>query len=1056
MYVLRALYIVLALTSVACIVAGAKQKRRNIGFLLTAGIIAVSDFLCAFLVGANNAKQAGSVLLPYYVLHAWFLFAMLIMIILIDRYRQFIAAVIISAGGCLYQTYLVFAQYKGARIFSFQKRVYFRKAWWVATDTKNTGFFMSFRSYRIMVYVNMLILMIVAGICIWYSHKVFRTGYISLIVMVLMFSVLESLTVHFTFPVWIPCIGYSVISLLCLYLTGDYPNNALREWSLDSFANDMSDGLILYDKHDDLIHINDMIRNSLDEELVEGFKDRSKLEAWIKDSMQEDENTGSVLLYSGRNRDYYIKVNERNLGDGRSSIGTLYILHDTTDSISRIKAMQEANEELERANRMKSDFLANMSHEIRTPMNAVLGMAEIALREDNPAPTREYLQQIQGSGHNLLNIINDILDYSKIESGKMEILEDDYEPFEEYLDITGILGANIGTKDLELFVLIESELPHVLRGDAMRIRQVLINLANNAIKFTPEGMVRIHIKCEPVSDDTVNMNFRVIDTGIGIKEEDLDKLFVSFQQVDSKRNRSVEGTGLGLAISQRLVEAMNGTIGVKSVYGEGSEFYFTIPQTVTDHTNDLTVENASGKKAYMLCTDDTVIGLFKEEMDRLGLSAEVLKSLDEYVPGGTKDYIFFVESRLDDELESFLKSHPAVNGIILAAMTSEFESDLPNLHIMRRPESTMAMVNTLNDRFAVAGEADDNSTFMIDFTAPDARLLAVDDNAINLTITEGLLAPLKVQLDKANGGQEAIDMVAANDYDIVLMDHMMPGIDGVDATRQILESKGDSGRPIIIALSANAMEEARRLFKEAGMRDFVAKPIDVRDLVTCIRRWLPPEKIVESDGSELAHTASDNEVKVKSDRFDTDNAVRALGSASLYDRIAEEYYLTGPERMTEIRTAYANEDWTDYTIKVHALKSSSRQIGAMHLGDLAETLEKAGKAGDIDKIRSDTDEALTEFDCVLEELAAAYGTGDEDDADKPLIDRDTLISIMDDLEGYCDILDMDGMEDVCSGLKRYTYEEDLRGLIDSLIRAIGDMDTEECMTIRDRIIGRQE
>ena len=1053
MYVLRALYIVLAFASVACIAYGAKYKRKNIGFLLTAGIIAACDMLCAFLVGVANAKQAGNVLLPYYILHAWLLFAMLIMLILIDRYRQFLVALIISAIVCLYQTYLVIVQYRGERIFSFQKRVYFRKAWWVATDTKNTGFFMSFRSYRIMVYTNMLILLIVAAICIWYSHKVFRTRYIALIIMVLLYSVLEGLTVHFALPVWIPCIGYSVIPLLCLYLTCAYSDNALREWSLDSFANDMSDGLILYDKHDDLIHINDMIRESLDEELVEGFKDRSRLEEWISGSMQHDESADGVLLYKGSNRDIYIKINVRNLGDRKSPIGTLYILHDTTDSITRIKAMQEANEELERANRMKSDFLANMSHEIRTPMNAVLGMAEIALREDNPASTQDYLQQIQGSGRNLLNIINDILDYSKIESGKMEIIEEDYEPFAEYMDIAKILGANIGTKDLEMFVLIESELPHMLHGDAMRIRQVLINLANNAIKFTPEGMVRVHIKCEPVSDDTVNMNFRVIDTGIGIKEEDLDKLFVSFQQVDSKRNRSVEGTGLGLAISQRLVEAMNGTIGVKSVYGEGSEFYFTIPQTVTDHTNDLTIEKASDKKAYMLCVDDTVIGLFNDEMKRLGLASQALKSLDEYVPGETRDYLFFVESRLDGELEEFLKSNPDVNGIILAAMSSEFETDLPNLHVMRRPESTMAMVNTLNDRFTELHEADENKSFMIDFTAPDARLLVVDDNAINLTIAEGLLAPLKVHLDKANGGQEAIDMVAANDYDIVLMDHMMPGVDGVDATRAIREARGDSERPVIIALSANAMEEARKLFKEAGMRDFVAKPIDIRDLVTRIKHWLPPEKIVESDGSEVVSAGAGNEVKVKSDRFDTEDAVVALGSAALYDKIAEEYFRTGADRMTELRSAFANEDWTDYTIKVHALKSSSRQIGALHLGDLAEALEKAGKAGDIDKIKADTDEALTEFDAVLGELAEFYGTDDVDDADKPMIDTDILKTILDDLADYCDNLDMDGMEDVSSRLKEYNYEEDLRGLIGSLNKAIGDMDTEECMSIREQILG---
>ena len=234
------------------------------------------------------------------------------------------------------------------------------------------------------------------------------------------------------------------------------------------------------------------------------------------------------------------------LTDNDIKIGTLYILHDHSDSHNRIMAMRRSNEELERAGRMKSDFLANMSHEIRTPMNAVIGMAELAMRESDPERVNDYLRQIQSSGKNLLNIINDILDYSKIESGKMEIIEDKYCPFEELSDIANVLSVRVGKKPVELFVLVEGLLPHMVIGDPMRIRQVLINLANNAIKFTEKGIVKISITTQKLNEDHIEFTFHVIDTGIGIKEEDKDKLFESFQQVDSKRNRSVEGTGLDL------------------------------------------------------------------------------------------------------------------------------------------------------------------------------------------------------------------------------------------------------------------------------------------------------------------------------------------------------------------------------------------------------------------------------------------------------------------------------------------------------------------------------
>ena len=1051
MLALRIIFISLTIASLLCLFIGARYKRRNVGFILADAILTVCNIVCFALIGVHNAGGASKVLLPYYILHCWMLFAVVLMIVSIDKYRNFIISIILAAIVCLYQTYLVVSQYFGARIFSFQKRIYFRRAWFVATDTKFTGLFFSYRSYRIMIYINMLISLVVIAICISYSSRIFRIRYISLVMIMIAFAIVEGLTVHFALPIWIPCLAYNIMNVICLYLTVFFARGRLREWSLDSFANDMSDGLILYDKYDDLIHINDMIRETLSEDLVEGFADRKRLESWISDTGNVENNT-EIITYNVGARVYYFKITIREIMEHGNRIGTLFILHDTTDSITRIRAMQKANEELERANQMKSDFLANMSHEIRTPMNAVIGMTEIAMREEKSPEVMDYLSQIRHSGNHLLSIINDVLDYSKIEAGKMEIVEEEYVPFEELDGMANLLVTRIGDKKLDLFFTVSTGMPHRLMGDAARIRQVLINLANNAIKFTAEGSVKVSIAFEPASEGIVNMEVHVVDTGIGIREEDLNKLFVSFQQVDSKRNRSVEGTGLGLAISQKLVEAMGGEIGVNSEYGSGSDFWFRIPLRVIEDTNDLAVENPSDKRAFVYTSEEMMADVFEAELRNLGVAGGRLASLDSYLPDGRQDYLFYEFGNNDPGIGELLDRNPDLTGIVLTDFDSDYVPDKPNLHIMHRPETTMTMVRILNGEYLDKSAVEEDKTFRIDFTAPDARFLVVDDNHINLTIAEGLLAPLKVRIDTADGGQQAIDKVAANDYDIVFMDHMMPEIDGVDATRTIRAAGDRADKPVIIALSANAMTEARSLFIEAGMNDFVPKPIDVKDLITKVKKWLPEDKIIENDGTEaeISTDPGTDENWIRCEGLDTEAAVRALGSTVLYDKIASEYYRSGEDKYNGIMNAYANEDWTDYTIRVHALKSSSRQIGAMELGSMAEALEKAGKADDYDTIRANNAAAMEVFQKLLDDLSAYYGA-EEDDSDKPRIERDTLNGLLDELMSACDDLDMDGMESVSDSLKGYSYDEDMKPFIDDLQKAISDMDTDVCAELAEKL-----
>ena len=1042
MLALKIVFIILAVMCFGCAALGAISKRRNIGFIVTSLMIAGCDILCVVLLGSKNADQAKSALLPYYILHAIILVVYMLMMLLIDRIKKSGLIMIPMSVLCLYQVIIIVSQYLGRRILQFSKKIFFKSAFWVGVmDSKNSGIFMSFKSYMIALYINIAFIILILIFCIKNTNKIFRTRYIVFVTITTLYMAGEILRTAFSLPVWMLCIFYNVVAVVCLYFTSVYSRDRLREWSLDSFANDMSDGLILYDKYNDLIHINDMIRNTLDKELVEDFKDIKKLEGWIENS-NDTENEG-VISYSKNEEKRYFRVTVKEIGGLEAKVGTLFILHDNTNTIVRIKAMEKANAELERAAKMKSDFLANMSHEIRTPMNAVIGMAELAMREEDHSKVIDNLLQIQSSGKNLLNIINDILDYSKIESGKMEIIEEDYEPFVELQEITNVLSTRIGEKPLELYLLVKGTLPHKLHADAMRIRQIIINLANNAIKFTKEGSVVVSVRFEPTGDGVDDMTVHVVDTGIGIKKEDIDKLFTSFQQLDSKRNRSVEGTGLGLAISQRLVEAMGGEIGVESEYGKGSDFWFRIPVKVSDDTNDIEVNDAGNKFAFGINEKYILNDEFRDEMANLGVEGKIIKTLEEYVPTGKKDYIFIEEYLYIDVVKQFFTDHPEVTGIVLVGLSSEFKAYEKNVHIMHRPSTTMNMVNVLNDKFNDYRQVDRKKAFTIDFTAPDAKILIVDDNKINISIAEGLMAPLKMNVDSAGGGREAIDKGLANDYDIIFMDHMMPEIDGVDATKRIREEKPDPLNPVIIALSANAMEEARKLFLESGMNDFVAKPIDVKILTEKLREWLPADKIVEKTEENDSEAGEEEKLDIHIDELDVEAAVRGFGSAGLFEKIAKEYYLSGEDKLNDILDSFTNEDWEGYTIKVHALKSSSRQIGAFALGDKAEALEKAGKAGEIDTIKAETDYLLQDFRSLLDKLEEYYGE-EEDDTDKPQIEKDTLISLLDELEKACDDLDMDAMETVKERLNGYSYEDRIGGFVKSLGKAVSDMDTDIC------------
>ncbi|MBP1586685.1 MAG: response regulator [Lachnospiraceae bacterium] len=736
-------------------------------------------------------------------------------------------------------------------------------------------------------------------------------------------------------------------------------------------------------------------------------------------------------------------------------------LKSEMDSFINAGKLEHKADKLKKTVDLRSDFLANMSHEIRTPMNAILGMAEMAMREEVTPSVRQYLHQIKSSGSALLGIINDVLDFSKIDSGKMDIIESEYEPLSIFYDTAGIISTRIGSKNIELVLDIAPDFPCKLMGDAQRIRQVLINLAGNAAKFTNKGQVLISLDHEENGPDDIFMKVSVRDTGIGIKKEDLNKIFESFQQVDSKRNRNVEGTGLGLAICKRLIALMKGTLTVESEYGKGSVFSFKLPQKVVDHSPSLSVHEPDRVIAAGFFGNRYIAKQFFKDTSRLGVFSCALPDiadfedmLDNYADriASGQLYLFYDTARRSPLLDRIIADNPEISFIELTDFGSSERSKKKNLRLLKKPVSSALISMALNKEELHNNISDE--AFEFDFIAPDAQVLIVDDNEVNLNIAEGLLEPLKMKITRASGGKEALDLINNNMYDLIFMDHMMPEIDGVETTRVIRRMYKNYDEIPIIALTANVVEGTREMFLSEGMNDYVPKPIEVQTLVYMVKKWLPVEKIQNAfKVEEMIVTDDDLDLSDLGD-LDGPAAVKLLGSVSLYRKVLDDYLKSIPSRSSAIQKALKSSDWPAYTVEVHTLKSLSRQIGAMELGIMAAELEKAGNDRNTSFIREYTDPMLAKYQQYEELLRKVLhpelsGNDNEAHKDKPSADASVLNKLFESMTEALGDLDIDMMESVLNELDKYSYDEAQDKLLDQLRTEVANIDIDKCDSILD-------
>ena len=511
--------------------------------------------------------------------------------------------------------------------------------------------------------------------------------------------------------------------------------------------------------------------------------------------------------------------------------------------VAESDALRKAKKMADRASEAKSRFLAQMSHEIRTPINAVLGMNEMILRESTEEHVRTYAQKIGSSGQALLALINDILDFSKIESGHMELTETRYHLDSLLNDIVNIIEPRTQKKGLEFHVHVASDIPNVLWGDAARVRQVMVNVLSNAVKYTRLGSVEFEVSHRKRGAQEIALEIKVKDTGIGIREEDQKRLFHDFERLDAVKNRDIEGTGLGLVITYKLLKMMMGDIRLESVYGEGSTFSLMIPQSVISFEP---------------------IGDFTERMEI---------------------------------------------------------------------RNTQAVVCTTK------------------FVAPEAKVLLVDDNEVNLFVAESLLKETKMQIYVCLSGEECLAWMVKEHFDIILLDYMMPELDGVETLKKAKELETNLCRDTpVIALTANAVAGARDMFLAAGFADYLAKPISGRMLEETLLQYLPEEKLQnpEEKTIEAAETAppqkTAEEVPDASGHIDTDLGLSYNGGMEeLYAEVLRMFVQVKEEKREKMCSAWKSGDWKNYTTLVHALKSTSLTIGCSGLSEQAKALELAGK-----------------------------------------------------------------------------------------------------------------
>ncbi|MBR6255163.1 MAG: response regulator, partial [Clostridiales bacterium] len=584
---------------------------------------------------------------------------------------------------------------------------------------------------------------------------------------------------------------------------------------------------------------------------------------------------------------------------------------------------------------------------------------------------RENARNIKSAGNALLAIVNDILDFSKIESGKMEIINVRYQLTSVVNDIINIITVRMQDKNLDLVVNIDPHIPSELVGDEIRIRQILLNLLNNAVKFTSQGHITLKVAYQPVSSDMCLLHFDVSDTGMGIRPEDKQRLFGSFQRLDTRQNRAVEGTGLGLSICKRLMDLMGGTISVESEYGKGSTFSFELHQYIAKQKPMASV--LEKKKEHVLYFDEKAIYRDQARLDlqRLGVSARFASAPRDLDPASNAYYSYFFVSKpmfdeFSHEIREFCSSHGNPK-VVLMFDKNELSTGYKDVLVVRRPVYSAVFASVLTEKPIESLESDE---FQETFIAPEAKILVVDDNAVNLKVVKGLLEPYQMHVFTAGSGKQCIEMLRDGQrFDMIYMDHMMPDLDGIDTLRIIRQMDDEYFRTVpVVALTANAVSGVREMFFKEGFQDYVSKPIELAQLEKSLKSNLPAEMIIRKQHT-VASAPHFGEGDVQLRGVDCSKGLLNCGNnMDNYISLLKVVYEDGLIKIDRLRELAAAKDYAGYGIEAHALKSVAAFIGAMDLSAMAKDHEFANYDGRFQFIDANYEDLLSSYQSLLDDI----------------------------------------------------------------------------------------
>ena len=717
-------------------------------------------------------------------------------------------------------------------------------------------------------------------------------------------------------------VGYAVCALCIIIAIFKYGLMKIEITAKDYIIDELSSGVIVTDSEGEVAYYNNAI--------LQVFPGIAENAEEVLGLATEAAQTGEPITRNDRRYSFV----EKELSGSSQGVGIMYVMTDSTGHYRHLAELEEQKKIADSANSAKSDFLARMSHEIRTPINTVLGMDEMILRESTERAVKDYAMDIQKAGRTLLSIINDILDFNKIESGKLELMPVEYDVSALLSDMYSMALAWALDKDIEVEISLEPSIPSKLFGDDVRIRRVLTNLLTNAVKYTEQGRVLFRVSRIATGEDAdpafSRIRFEVEDTGVGIKPEDIVKLFSDFERIEYEQYKNIEGTGLGLSITNKLLSMMDSRLQVESRYGIGSIFSFDLEQKIVD---------------------DAPIGEYEE--------------------------------------------------------------------VLRKKIPQM--------RHAYAAT----------FVAPDAKVLLVDDNKMNRKVFVALLKKTQMKITEAEGGEEAVEKASSEKFDIIFMDHMMPGMDGMEAMKRIKAQKdGPCADTPIIVLTANAVVGSKEKYLDAGFDGFLSKPIAPDKLENAVRSILFEGKMKTSyfgDGCDELPPVFGVDWEVAMMRIQDRGIVRS---------VLQSFYQTIDQQADKLQGFYEKlpDLLEDYRIMVHGMKSASGYIGIFPLNGMAAVLERAAAEGDIKTIEQLHTVFLQEWRSYKGRLGEYLDAGKEENEEKDELSVDALKALLSMLASAMEEMDIGGADEAIEKLSSYQLPDDLQDDMEQLRSAVADFD----------------